>query len=79
MTSQGIPLNELQSVLNSLPDEVLSPSAAAKIGRNMCHVVGELVAFGFAKEHGIALVFIGAGTLAPHDGISVPTKFRTVQ
>ena len=77
MILQGIQLDELQSVLESLPDEVLSPGAAAKFGRNMCHVVGELVAFGFAKKYGIALMLIGAGTRAPHDNIFVPTDFRT--
>ncbi len=57
----------------------VSLHAAAKFGRDMCHVVGELVVQGTVRKHGIALMLIGAGTRAPHDNIFVPTAFNIVQ
>ena len=76
---QGIQLDELQSVLECLQTVDILPGAAAKFGRDMCHEVGELVAHGIARNYGIALMLIGAGTRAPHDNIFVPTAFNIVQ
>ena len=57
----------------------VSFDAAAKFGRDMCHVVGEVVVLGFMRKHGIALMLIGAGTRAPNDNIFVTTGFNIVQ
>ena len=73
---QGIQLDELQSVLESLQTVDILPGAAAKFGRNMCHEVGELVAHGIAKKYGIALMLIGAGTRAPARQHLCPDSFQ---